>query len=304
MTIDQKYFPEFKQQFIDVGDGIKINTLVGGSGSEAVLLLHGHPETHLIWRFLTPGLVGRYTVVLTDLRGYGDSSKPEGAPDHANYSKRAMGDDQFAVMSKLGFEKFHGVGHDRGARVLHRMVMDHPERLLSCTMMDILPTYDMYRDTSQEFATKYWHWFFYIQGKGFPERVLASDPEYFVNYNLNLKIGPAAKSRFPQEILDEYVRCLRDPMTFHGICEDYRASATIDMELDKADRERIIQVPILALWGKDGVVGKLWDVMSGWQERAANVEGLAVAECGHFVPEEQPEVVLEALLEFLAKYPG
>ena len=135
--------------------------------------------------------------------------------------------------------------------------MDHPERLLSCTMMDILPTYDMYRDTSQEFATKYWHWFFYIQGKGFPERVLAADPEYFVNYNLNLKIGPAAKSRFPKEILDEYVRCLRDPMTFHGICEDYRASATIDMEMDKADREQIIQVPVLALWGKDGVVGKL-----------------------------------------------
>ena len=225
-------------------------------------------------------------------------------PDHANYSKRAMGDDQFTVMSKLGFEKFHGVGHDRGARVLHRMVMDHPERLLSCTMMDILPTYDMYRDTSQEFATKYWHWFFYIQGKGFPERVLAADPEYFVNYNLNLKIGPAAKSRFPKEILDEYVRCLRDPMTFHGICEDYRASATIDMEMDKADREQIIQVPVLALWGKDGVVGKLWDVMSGWQERAANVEGFAVNECGHFVPEEQPEVVLEAMLQFLAKYPA
>ena len=276
MNIDQKYFPEFKQQLIDVGDGIKINTLVGGKGSEAILLLHGHPE----------------------------SSKPEGLPDHANYSKRAMGDDQFTVMSKLGFEKFHGVGHDRGARVLHRMVMDHPKRLLSCTMMDILPTYDMYRDTSQEFATKYWHWFFYIQGKGFPERVLAADPEYFVNYNLNLKIGPAAKSRFPKEILDEYVRCLRDPMTFHGICEDYRASATIDMEMDKADREQIIQVPVLALWGKDGVVGKLWDVMSGWQERAANVEGFAVNECGHFVPEEQPEVVLEAMLQFLAKYPA
>ena len=173
MNIDQKYFPEFKQQLIDVGDGIKINTLVGGKGSEAILLLHGHPETHLIWRFLTPGLTGRYTVVITDLRGYGDSSKPEGLPDHANYSKRAMGDDQFTVMSKLGFEKFHGVGHDRGARVLHRMVMDHPERLLSCTMMDILPTYDMYRDTSQEFATKYWHWFFYIQGKGFPERAVS-----------------------------------------------------------------------------------------------------------------------------------
>ena len=151
MTIDEKYFPGFTQKWIETEPGIVINTLIGGSGNEAVLLVHGHPETHLMWRFLTPELAKHYTVVITDLRGYGDSSKPEGLPDHSNYSKRALADDQVKVMKALGFERFHVAGHDRGARVLHRMIIDHPEKIKSCTLMDIIATYDMYKETNEEF---------------------------------------------------------------------------------------------------------------------------------------------------------
>lgn len=301
MNMDQKYFPGFEQRFFEVGQGIAINVLFAGEGSEAVLLLHGHPETHLMWRFIAPELAKKYTVVVPDLRGYGDSSKPEGLPDHSNYSKRAMADDQVEVMRLLGFTKFHVAGHDRGARVLHRMMIDHPEKISSCTLMDIVSTYDMYTETNCEFATKYWHWFFYIQGKGFPETALSADPERFINYNLNLKIGPAARKRFPEEILAEYTRCFSDYATVHGICEDYRASATIDMVLDEPDREKLMQTPILLLWGENGVVGKLWDVMAKWRPLAANLEGCGVPECGHFVPEEQPEFVLDRMLPFMAK---
>lgn len=300
-AIDEKYFSKFKQLQIEVEDGININTFVGGEGEQGLLLLHGHPETHLIWRFLTDELIKKYTVVITDLRGYGDSSKPEGLPDHSNYSKRAMADDQVRVMEKLGFKRFHVAGHDRGARVLHRMIMDHPEKIMSCTLMDIVATYDMYKETSQEFATKYWHWFFYIQGKGFPETCLSADPNRFINYNLNLKIGPAARAQFPKEVLEEYTRCFTYE-EIHGICEDYRASATIDMELDEPDRKNTIHVPILLLWGANGVVGKLWNVMEKWKLLADNLEGYPITACGHFVPEEQPEQVLAYMVPFLEKH--
>ena len=275
MTIDEKYFPGFTQKWIETEPGIVINTLIGGSGKEAVLLVHGHPETHLMWRFLTPELTKHYTVVITDLRGYGDSSKPEGLPDHSNYSKRALADDQVKVMQVLGFERFHVAGHDRGARVLHRMIIDHPEKIKSCTLMDIIATYDMYRETNEE---------------------------RFINYNLNLKIGPAARANFPPDVLAEYTRCFSDIRTVHGICEDYRASATIDMELDEPDRKKKIETPLLLLWGQNGVVGKLWNVMEKWKPLASNIEGAGIPQCGHFVPEEQPELVLERMLPFLAKH--
>lgn len=303
-NIDAKYFPQFKQQFCTVSPGIKINTYVGGTGQEAILLVHGHPETHLIWRFMTPELCKKYTVVLIDLRGYGDSSKPEGLPDHSNYSKRALADDLVEVMRQVGFNRFHVAGHDRGARVLHRMIMDHPEKILSCTLMDIVATYDMYKETNQEFATKYWHWFFYIQGKGFPETALSADPQRFIDYNLNLKIGPAARQQFPPDVMDEYTRCFSDYKTVHGICEDYRASATIDLKWDEADRTKIIHTPLLLLWGKNGVVGKLWDVLAKWRLLADNITGQAIDQCGHFVPEEQPVAVLAAMLPFLKQHQG
>lgn len=298
----KEYFNGFTNKMMDVGGDIKINTFVAGQGKEAVLLLHGHPENYIMWRFIAPKLAEKYTVVVTDLRGYGDSSKPEGLPDHSNYSKRAMANDQVAVMEQLGFSSFHLAGHDRGARVCHRLIMDHPEKVKSCTLLDILPTYDMYRDTNQAFATKYWHWFFYIQPNGFPEKLLSADPDFFIHFNLQLKIGPKARERFPEDVLQEYTRCFSDPKTIHGICEDYRAAVGIDMEYDKIDREKMIQTPLLVLWGANGVVGSLWDVLAGWRDRASNVTGFAVPECGHFVPEEQPEIVLDAMEQFMNTY--
>lgn len=299
--MDRKYFPSFRQSFISVGEGVTLNVLQGGTGKEAILLVHGHPETHLMWRFLAEELAKDFTVVMPDIRGYGDSSKPQGLPDHSNYSKRTMAEDLIKVMHSLGIEKFHAAGHDRGARVLHRMAADHPELMRSCTLMDILPTYDMYASTNEEFATKYWHWFFYIQGNGFPEKMLSADPDYFIHYNLNLKIGPAARENFPEEVLREYTRCFALPGTIHGIAEDYRASAGIDRHYDEEDRKqsKIIETPVFAMWGKNGVVGKLWDVAGGWAPYVKRLRALAVPECGHFVPEEQPAVVLQALRNFI-----
>ena len=297
----ENYFVDFKRQLIDVGEGIVINTLVGGSGKEVILLLHGHPESYLIWRDIAPSLAKEYTVVATDLRGYGDSSKPTGLIDHSNYSKRVMAQDQVSVMEKLGFDTFHVVSHDRGARVAHRLILDFPQKVLTCTMMDILPTYDMYEQTNREFATKYWHWFFYIQKVGFPERFLGADPEYFIRSNLLNKIAPQTLKMFPEDVIQEYIRHYSEPACLHGICEDYRASATIDLEHDKLDRERRITTPILALWGGDGVVGKLWDVLEGWRMFADDVSGFAVDDCGHFVPEEKPEICLAALRDFFRK---
>ena len=296
------YFKGFERSMIDVGNGIQINTLVGGSGDdEAILMLHGHPESYLIWRDIAPELAKKYRVVATDLRGYGDSSKPTGLKDHSNYSKRVMAQDQVNVMEKLGIKKFHVISHDRGSRVAHRLILDHSEKVFTCTMMDILPSYDMYEQTNREFATKYWHWFYYIQKVGFPEKTLGSDPELFIRTNLLNKIGPAAQNRFPEDVIQEYIKHYSNPACVHGICEDYRASNTIDLEHDVQDRTRRIKTPILALWGANGVVGKLWDVLAGWREFADDVSGFGVEQCGHFVPEEQPEVCIKAIQEFIDK---
>ncbi len=296
-----KYFPNFRREFIDVGGDIKIHTVIGGSGKEAVLLLHGHPETYLIWRFIAPKLAENYTVVMTDLRGYGESSKPVGDENHENYSKRTMALDNVAVMKALGFDKFHLVGHDRGARVCHRFALDHKDKVMTLCMMDILPTDDMYADTNETFAEKYWHWFFYIQPKPFPEKLLSQDPAFFIDFNLNKKIGPSAKANFPRDIMEEYTRHFADPRTIHGICEDYRASVTIDREHNKVDGKAKLDMPTLIMWGENGVVGKLWDVESGWADIVTNMTAYGVASCGHFVPEEQPQDVLAELAKFLSE---
>ncbi len=295
------YFQGFTHKMIDVGE-VTINTWVGGKGKEAILLLHGHPESYLIWRDIAPQLAQNYTVVATDLRGYGDSSKPRGLNDHSNYSKRVMALDQVKVMETLGFTRYHIVGHDRGGRVCHRLMLDYPEKVLTCTMMDILPTYDMYQQTNQEFATKYWHWFFYIQPYDFPERFLGSDPEYFIRNNLLKKATPEAQKKFPEDVLQEYIRHYSDPATVHGISEDYRAAVSIDLEHDIVDRATKIKTPLLILWGANGVVGNLWDVLQGWKNLADDVRGFGIEDCGHFVPEEQPQIVLDALCDFLNEY--
>ncbi|GAB4223728.1 MAG: alpha/beta hydrolase [Kiloniellaceae bacterium] len=287
-------FEGFELRRLPVGE-VDINLRIGGRGP-ALLLLHGYPQTHVMWHKVAPSLAERFTVVCPDLRGYGDSGKPESGPDHAAYSKRAMAGDQVAVMSKLGFERFSVVGHDRGARVTHRLLLDHGERVDKAAVLDIAPTLDMYARTDRTFAEAYYHWFFLIQPFNLPERMIGADPDYY----LDMKIGKWSKvgDCFTPEALAEYKRCFRDPETIHATCEDYRAAADIDLEHDRADRDRRIVPPLLVLWGQDGVIERCYDVLELWAARAEQVSGRALP-CGHFLAEEAPKETLEALTAFL-----
>jgi haloacetate dehalogenase len=291
------YFKGFTNSKINTEDDIAINTWKGGSGKEAVLLLHGHPECHLMWRDVAPDLARDYTVVAPDIRGYGESSKPAGLPDHANYSKRVMARDMATVMKTFGIEKFHIAGHDRGGRVCHRLMLDYPEQIKSCTILDVIPTYDIYQATNAEMAQKYWHWFFFTQPFDFPEKFLSSLPEYMIRSNFAKKTIPGATrpNAFPEDVVQEYIRIYSNPATVHAICEDYRAGWGIDMEHDRPDRERTIKTPIFCQWGSDGQICKFWDVLTTWKKLASDVRGAPVARCGHFIPEEQPEVVIAGI---------
>ncbi len=277
--------------------GAEINLRKAGSGPP-LLLLHGYPQTHVMWHKIAPRLAESFTVVLSDLRGYGDSAKPPGGADHAAYSKRAMAQDQVEVMAALGFERFAVVGHDRGARVTHRMALDHPERVTKAAVLDIAPTLYMYEHTDMAFASAYYHWFFLIQPYDFPERLIGGDPDYYMDKKIEAwrKIGGV--SAFPEEALAEYKRCFRDPATIHAICEDYRAAAGIDLEHDRADLERKIACPLLVLWGAEGVIERTYDTLAVWRARAGEVSGRALP-CGHFLPEEAPEETLAELEAFL-----
>ena len=275
--------------------GAEINVRKAGSGPP-LLLLHGYPETHVMWHKVAPRLAERFTVVLTDLRGYGDSAKPAGGDDHAAYSKRAMAQDQVEVMAALGFDRFAVVGHDRGARVTHRMALDHPERVTKAAVLDIAPTLYMYEHADMALATAYYHWFFLIQTFDLPERLIGADPDFYVDK----KIGKWSKTEgcFSAEALAEYKRCFADPATIHATCEDYRAAAGIDLEHDRADLERKIACPLLVLWGAEGVIERTYDTLAVWRARAGNVSGRALP-CGHFLPEEAPEETLAELVAFL-----
>ncbi|KTE01099.1 hydrolase [Sphingopyxis sp. H038] len=286
--------PGFHWQDVDA-DGVRIRAAVGGSGPP-LLLLHGHPQTHLTWHKVVPALAKRFTVVATDLRGYGDSEKLPGDPAHANYSKRAMTADQVAVMTTLGFDRFDVVAHDRGARVAHRMALDHPDRVARLVLLDIAPTATMYAQTTREFATRYFWWFFLIQPFDLPERMIAADPDHFLDRHLagQIKVDGSLDPR----VVAEYRRCYRDPSTRHAICEDYRAAASIDLEHDAADDDRRIEAPLLLLWGEYGTVGTLFDVMESWRSKARDVRGCALP-CGHSPQEEVPELLLAELGAFL-----
>ena len=295
MASSETWLPGFTPHRIET-DGAAINARVGGSGPP-LLLLHGHPQTHLTWHKIAPRLAERFTVVAADLRGYGDSAKPPGGERHVNYSKRAMAADQVAVMRNLGFDRFALVGHDRGGRVAHRLALDHPQAVERIAVLDIAPTATMYDRTDKEFATRYFWWFFLIQPHDLPERMIAADPEYFLRKHLEGQSKtPGATS---DALVQEYLRCYRDPATLHAICEDYRAAAGIDLEHDAADAHRRIEVPLLALWGAKGTVGALYDVLATWREKATRVSGHAIA-CGHTLQEEAPEETLSALRDFLA----
>lgn len=287
--------PGFCWQDVEAG-GARIRAAIGGSGPP-LLLLHGHPQTHLTWFKVAPELAKRFTVVATDLRGYGDSEKLPGDPVHANYSKRAMAADQVAVMAKLGFDRFDVVAHDRGARVAHRMALDHPDRVGRLVLLDIAPTATMYAQTSKEFATRYFWWFFLIQPFDLPERMIAADPDQFLDRHLagQIKVEGSLDSR----VVVEYRRCYRDPATRHAICEDYRAAASIDLDHDAADSERRIEAPLLLLWGAQGTVGELFDVMESWRSKAFDIRGRALP-CGHSPQEEVPDLLLAELDVFFA----
>jgi haloacetate dehalogenase len=285
-------FEGFARRRIRTG-GATINLRTAGKGP-AVLLLHGYPETHAMWHKVAPALARDYTVVCADLRGYGDSSKPKGLPDHSNYSKRAMALDMAEVMSALGHQRFHLVGHDRGGRVAHRLARDHGARVRSLTVLDISPTLKMYESTNLQFAKAYYHWFFLIQEAPMPERMLANiGPEYVFK---RLGRGKAGLKVFSKEAMREYVRCFNP----HSTCEDYRAAATIDLVHDRRDLKKKLKMPVLALWGKQGVIEALFDCIADWREVAADVRGRSLA-CGHFIPEEKPAELVAALRAFVPR---
>ena len=292
-------FPHFRALQVEVDLTVTINAIVGGSGPP-LLLLHGHPQTHAIWHRVAPRLAEHFTVVACDLRGYGESSKPQGAPDHANYSKRAMAADMVAVMQSLGFATFRVLAHDRGARVAHRMALDHPQAVERMALLDIAPTLAMYEQTSDTFARAYWHWFFLIQPAPLPERLIEADPAAYVRDVMGKR--SAGLAPFDPRALAEYQRCLALPGSAHGICEDYRAAATIDLEHDRFDRDagNCLALPLMVLWGEQGVVGRCFDPLAEWQRVAADVQGGALP-CGHYIAEEAPDMLLERVLPFLVQ---
>jgi haloacetate dehalogenase len=295
----EKLFPDFEISDLRTS-GATIHCLRKGSGPP-LLLLHGYPQTHAIWHKIANSLSERYAVVLTDLRGYGDSSKPEEGERHANYSFRAMAQDQLEVMRHLGHKRFYVASHDRGARTAHRLCLDHPEAVRKVCFMDIVPTLRMYRDTSKEFATKYMWWFFLIQMSPLPEHMIGADPEFFLDYFFQVQNGtPGALTA---GALEEYKRCFCTPEAIHASCEDWRASAEIDLEMDEADESagRKVEASVLALWAGKGAVGKLWNVLEVWRQHAsAPVEGRAL-DSGHYLAEEQPAEVLGELLHFFVE---
>jgi haloacetate dehalogenase len=286
-------FPAFIRKRIRAS-GASINLVAGGEGPP-VLLLHGYPQTHAIWHKVAPALAREYTVVCADLRGYGDSSKPRGVPGHANYSKRAMALDMVEAMEALGFVKFHVVGHDRGGRVAHRMARDHGRRVRTLTMLDISPTLKMYQSTNMQFAKAYYHWFFLIQEAPLPEQMLQNmGPDYILK---RLGRGKTGLKVFDRRALAEYARCF----DAHSTCEDYRAAATIDLVHDRKDLHTKLRMPLLALWGRQGVIEALFDCLSDWREVATDVRGRAL-QCGHFIPEEKPRELLAELRRFLGRH--
>jgi haloacetate dehalogenase len=289
-------FPEFKPLATPVGSELMLRGRRGGVGP-ALLLLHGHPQTHAIWHRVAPALAEHFTLVLPDLRGYGDSDKPPGGPDHAAYSKRTMAADLVALMQALGHERFAVLAHDRGARVAHRLALDHPQAVTRMTLLDIAPTLAMYEQTDETFARAYWHWFFLIQRAPMPERLIEASPRGWMQATMGVR---GSLDAFDPRALAAYERCLSLPGAAHALCEDYRAAATIDLLHDRADRDagRRLALPLQVLWGERGIIARCFDALAEWRRVARDVRG-GPLPCGHYVPEEAPEALLAAALPFL-----
>lgn len=277
---------------------VMIHGVTGGlADGPPLLLLHGNPQTHAMWHRVAPALAARFTLVIPDLRGYGRSSKPRSTDDHAPYAKRAMAADMAAVMTVLGFKRFAVAGHDRGARVAHRLGLDHAARVTRMVLLDIAPTREMYAGTTDAFARSYWHWFFMIQPAPMPERMISADPDGFWKWRCG--VPPRRPSIFHPEALADYLAAFRDPETVRAICEDYRAAASIDIRHDDEDGGAMLACPLLVLWGAQGTVGQCFDVPALWRQRAQDVRGEALPG-GHYLAEELPELVAARLLSFLA----
>jgi haloacetate dehalogenase len=278
-----RFFPGFQSQRVKTS-GAEIHVLHGGSGPP-ILLLHGAPQTHISWRLVAPELAKTHTVIVPDLRGYGDSSKPPDTPDHANYSKRAMALDQVEVMKHFGFDRFPVAGHDRGGRVGHRLALDYPDKVTRLAVLDIVPTYYLYTHVTLEFIQAYFHWFNYVRAAPAPEEQLKAQYE-------------AQRAKATTDVQQEYMRIYNDPANIHGMCEDYRASASIDLKHDEESWSRKVQCPLLTLWGLKGPMGRLYDVLAIWKERGVTVTGKGLA-AGHNLQEDAPAEVLAELRAFL-----
>lgn len=285
-------FPGFTTERIPIGHAA-INVCYGGAGP-ALLLLHGYPQTHVMWHRVAPRLAERFTVICPDLRGYGDSDKPPGGADHAAYSKRSMAADQVEIARRLGFDRFAVAGHDRGARVALRMALDHPDVVSHLTIFDIVPTATIYETVDQRHATTVWRYFFLVQPYDLPERFIGNDPEWYLQWTLREWCNtPGA---LDEQAIAEYARCF-DPATIHATCEDYRAGASIDLDHDRADAETKLSCPLLVLWSAGGI-GADYDVPGIWRQRATEFTGHAL-NSGHFLAEERPDQLVDALFAFL-----
>lgn len=289
-------FEEFREDRLGLGE-IQVRVRIGGEGPP-LLLLHGNPQTHVMWHRVAPVLAGSFTVVAPDLRGYGMSSKPDPGPGHANYSKRVMARDQIELMRHLGYDRFSVAGHDRGARVGYRLALDHPEAVEKLAVLDIIPTGEAFIRAGREFSLGLYHWFFLAQPAPLPEKLIGADPDWFWRWHTTR--GPDT-SFFAPEAVEDYLACFRDPGTVRGMCEDYRAGATIDFEDDLSDKEagNRIRCPVLALWGANAVLEKWYDVLEVWRGWADEVVGRALP-CGHYLAEEAPEESASELLAFFS----
>jgi len=294
-------FPGFRRELVRA-NGIDINAVIGPKrDGPPLLLLHGYPQTHAIWHKVAPRLAERFNVVATDLRGYGDSAKPPASERHESYSKRVMARDQVEAMQALGFGRFFLVGHDRGARVAHRLAVDHPDRVHKLAVLDIAPTLAMYEQTTEAFARAYWHWFFLILPAPVPEDMIGSDAKRYLRTKM---ADSLTRGVFAPAAWAEYERCFT-PGAIHASCEDYRAAASIDLEHDRADRDahRGIRCPVLALWGARGIIGTCFRPIEEWKRVAADVRGRDVPS-GHYIPEEAPDVLVAELEQFFGGRSG
>ena len=289
-------FNGFQKKFVKVKKG-KIFCKVKGNG-QPLLLLHGYPQTHLMWRKIAPELSKYFTIIVPDLRGYGNSLVLKGDPKHKNYSKREMAKDMIQLMVKLGFKKFFVAGHDRGGRVAHRMARDFRSKILALSVLDICPTLDMYEHTNKQFAKSYFHWFFLIQPAWLPESMIINDPKKWMKNCLDKWSG---NHRFGK-VEKEYLKSFKQKRRIHASCEDYRASASIDLEHDKKDRNKKLNIPIQVLWGKSGVIGKQFDSLKIWQKYSKKkIYGTGI-NSGHFIPEQNPKETIKNLKKFFNKY--